>query len=53
MAVQGYVVLTRSCSAKDVPWSLIELVYFSELFEEGRRNCSFSHARMGPIQDLI
>ncbi|GAA6018839.1 hypothetical protein JCM11491_006881 [Sporobolomyces phaffii] len=24
-----------------------------ELFEEGRRNCSFSHARMGPIQDLI
>ncbi|GAA5911389.1 uncharacterized protein JCM6883_000081 [Sporobolomyces salmoneus] len=24
-----------------------------ELFEEGRRNCSFSHARMGAIQDLI
>ncbi|GAA5962645.1 hypothetical protein JCM3765_006875 [Sporobolomyces pararoseus] len=24
-----------------------------ELFEEGRKNCSFSHARMGPIQDLI
>ncbi|GAA5887918.1 hypothetical protein JCM16303_005632 [Sporobolomyces ruberrimus] len=24
-----------------------------ELFEEGRRNCSFSHARMGSIQDLV
>ncbi|GAA5930581.1 uncharacterized protein JCM15063_002404 [Sporobolomyces koalae] len=24
-----------------------------ELFEDGRRNCSFSHARMGSIQDLV
>jgi len=39
-------------SARSYRWSLATYLSLAELFDEGRRNCSFSHARMGPIVDL-